>query len=85
MTEVNQSVLNSVSLLKATGNFAGGEPHIQVNDNGSVIQEDSPTRRGNNTGLNEVSIQPNAESLASTTGSKQMTRNVLNDLSTPVG
>ena len=71
-------------MLKATGNFAGGNAQIQVNDNGSVVQEDSPTRRGN-TGLNEVSLQPNTESLASTVGSKQMTRNALNDLSTPEG
>ena len=35
--EVNKSVLQSVSVLKATGHFAGGEPNQSVMDNGSVI------------------------------------------------
>ena len=45
--EVNKSVLQSVSVLKATGHFAGGDANQSAIDNGSVIQGDSPSRRAN--------------------------------------
>ena len=80
--EVNKSVLQSVSVLKATGHFAGGEANQPAIDNGSVIQEDSPSRQAN-PDLIQVLQRTNPESLESTTGSKQMSRNMLNNLSTP--
>ena len=39
--------MNSVAMLKATGHFAGGEVHQSINDHGTVIQGDSPTRKTN--------------------------------------
>ena len=61
--------MNSVAMLKATGHFAGGEVHQSINDHGTVIQGDSPTRR-NNPDLVEAFPGTNPLSLASTTGSK---------------
>ena len=39
--------MNSVSMLKATGHFAGAEVNRSIHDHGTVIQGDSPTRRTN--------------------------------------
>ena len=74
--------MNSVSMLKATGHFAGAEVNKSIHDHGTVIQGDSPTRRAN-PDLVEAFPGTNPQSLASTTGSKQMTRNLVNQIGTP--